>query len=991
MKLTRYCLGLLLLVLACVDDKDVPSTPSENEDLYTGIYNEIYLNQQTSTFRSSELTMRIQTSSGDIIERNATHQRQDGQSLFLLNTGLKTGSYRLLELIYKNDDPEATDQLKTLVYGLGCTIDITEAGIRVTSSYSTKMGLSGSGTADDPYVISSGDHLSKLRSITNDEYLNRALLTPSTYFRQYSDINMYNSSVYCSLKEGWLPIGNQTTTAFPSIYNGAGHKIVDLWINRPTIAGTGLFGYIAGATIDSVIISRADVTGIYGTAALVGAVTTAGNKRQASHILNSRVENSTINGASGGLATAALVGTVDQNTPLSMIRCTTDGQSKVNGSYGVGGLVGLSAVFSQTLITDSHNEAAVSAEYSGAGGIVGSADTLYITSCSNKAIIKGGCNYQSGDASNAAIGAGGIVGGSGISFLTSCRNSGNVSGHEGVGGLIGSTRIKGSEQEAAVYNNTLLQGCSNTAQSVTGYQFVGGLCGEAQFGCFGVYNTSSVKSAESYAGGIVGTSSISVVHNALNTGSVEAKSYSSGIIGKTSFGSIALNRNFGAVTGNGKYVAGIVGLSGNNTMIHYCSNYGYIKNNKDDITAGIVGEVGDPREWSGWDIAECVIGSVELALSVAGPVLALSGAAVEAAGEVSHGIEMILEIAEIGEKVVDAVLIPVDIAAYRSSWSEYFTAEEQEELMLTIRNQTTMEMSAITSEMEQLQSNAISGITISSSFDDPLMGKTIIDNTNSIAKRCEQDKEIGNEFHLAINEKREERYENIESSKKAEELTHNILSGICICLSAIAIGAGIVASVASAGASVAVSIAAAGAIVAVVGGSNSISKSVDNFTENAVVISQCVNMGTIDVAGNNIRHAGGIVGHLQQSCQVKDCLNTGKMANDNNQTGAICGEADSNTDFTRCLNIGTGWKSSTYCLYNQTTQLHSKDLYYVYPENIDPNIGYDLGTKLSPLQACNVSSYKNWAIGTEESALWTIPESEKAYPIPFQTEMLIEE
>ena len=223
------CLLLIvLLFFACTENHEIPEKPSDCQDLYVGDYNEISLNKQTAAFRESDLTILIQTASGEIIERQASHQRLDGQSRFTLNTGLTTGSYRLLELIYKNNDPTSADSWPTLVFGLGCSIQISEAGSCVTSAFSEEMGLSGSGTAEDPYVISSGDHLSRLRSITNDEYTNRALLHPNTYFRQCCDINMYNSSVYCSLKEGWLPIGNQTTTAFPAIYNGPGYQLVDL-------------------------------------------------------------------------------------------------------------------------------------------------------------------------------------------------------------------------------------------------------------------------------------------------------------------------------------------------------------------------------------------------------------------------------------------------------------------------------------------------------------------------------------------------------------------------------------------------------------------------------------------------------------------------------------------------------------------------------------------------------------------------------------------
>ena len=183
----------------------------------------------------------------------------------------------------------------------------------------------------------------------------------------------------------------------------------------------------------------------------------------------------------------------------------------------MGGIIGGAARYSRTVINDCENSSTITSEYSGAGGMIGAADTLYVTSCRNKADIAGAIQYNSSDNGNSGIGVGGIVGGSGISFLTACRNEGTVSGAGGVGGIIGSTRVKGdaSKGDAYLFNNTFLRWCANNG-NVSGTNSVGGMCGEAQFGCYGAINKGNI-SGNDYVAGIVGNTSVAVAHNAINT------------------------------------------------------------------------------------------------------------------------------------------------------------------------------------------------------------------------------------------------------------------------------------------------------------------------------------------------------------------------------------------------------------------------------------------------------------------------------------------
>src|SRR5690554_1802308 len=74
---------------------------------------------------------------------------------------------------------------------------------------------------------------------------------------------------------GWLPLGSSSTNqAFQAEFNGNGHVIRNLYINRPTTSYIGLFGYTDGALISRVglagtltqIIGNRDVGGLVGYA-----------------------------------------------------------------------------------------------------------------------------------------------------------------------------------------------------------------------------------------------------------------------------------------------------------------------------------------------------------------------------------------------------------------------------------------------------------------------------------------------------------------------------------------------------------------------------------------------------------------------------------------------------------------------------------------------------------------------------------------------------
>ena len=85
-------------------------------------------------------------------------------------------------------------------------------------------------------------------------------------------------------------------------------------------------------------------------------------------------------------------------------------------------------------------------------------------------------------------------------------------------------------------------------------------------------------------------------------------------------------------------------LGGNNTMIHYCSNFGAVQAGNKSKVGGIVGEIGDPRKWTAMNVVECVIGSMEIVMGFAGPVLAV----VEETVEMAEALEIVIQRVEKG-------------------------------------------------------------------------------------------------------------------------------------------------------------------------------------------------------------------------------------------------------------------------------------------------------------------------------------------------------
>ncbi len=158
----------------------------------------------------------------------------------------------------------------------------------------------------------------------------------------------------------WTPIGN-STTKFTGNFDGLGHTINALKINRPTENNIGLFGYTNGATIKNIGVTNVNITG--GDNAYIGGLVGFSN--------NSIVSNSYSTGSVTGGVNAKVGGLVGRNSNASTVSNSYSTASVTGGSGALlGGLVGHNYF---STVSNSYSSGSVTSNinYAYAGGLVG--------------------------------------------------------------------------------------------------------------------------------------------------------------------------------------------------------------------------------------------------------------------------------------------------------------------------------------------------------------------------------------------------------------------------------------------------------------------------------------------------------------------------------------------------------------------------------------------------------------------------------------------
>jgi filamentous hemagglutinin family protein len=248
-------------------------------------------------------------------------------------------------------------------------------------------------------------------------------------------------------------------TYFTGIFEGLGHTISDLTINRPSTDGIGLFGSVSG-TIRNVGLTDISVTGHD----YVGGLAVASDSGSISNVYTTGSVNG--NDYVGGLLGVNVVSSIALSNVYSA--------ANVEGHKNVGGLLGVNyGIINNTYATGNITGTISVSESSNIGGLVGSNQN-------------------------------------GLGIITNSYATGDVTGYQSIGGLVGYSHT-------GDFSNVYA-----TGHVVGGYHNVGGLVGYDYAGIINNAYATGLVEAPLIVGGLIGYSQSTIANNVYATGDVSA-------------------------------------------------------------------------------------------------------------------------------------------------------------------------------------------------------------------------------------------------------------------------------------------------------------------------------------------------------------------------------------------------------------------------------------------------------------------------------------
>ncbi len=405
---------------------------------------------------------------------------------------------------------------------------------------------------------------------------------------------------------GWEPIGT-SGNRFTGSFDGNGHTISNLFIDRDDMEHVGLFGYVHGdgTIIENVRLEHVNVTGHREVGGLVGSVdydpglVTIENVDMVDVTVTGYQEVGGLIGEIYGYAAIENVELVDVNVTAdrdlgglagdaggAIIENARLENVNVTGRRDMGGLT----YINRGTISNSYVTGIVSGDESTVGGLVGlnrgtishSHTDVTVTSADSRPV--GGLvatnrdtishSSSAGEVSGIDRRVGGLVGWNtlGGAILYS-HSSARVTGHMNVGGLVGENRGESSVEHSYATGNVI--GDRNVG-GLVGYNYLrdrptngGGPTVKHS------YATGDVTVNERRAGGLVGSHRFATISNSYATGSVTRTSGTNaslgGLVGHTYDSTIEHAYNTGSVyydNADDPTDKGFVGTeSGDNTYI----------------------------------------------------------------------------------------------------------------------------------------------------------------------------------------------------------------------------------------------------------------------------------------------------------------------------------------------------------------------------------------------------------------------------------------
>lgn len=242
---------------------------------------------------------------------------------------------------------------------------------------STPYQFEGSGTASDPYQISSKEELTIMRNLINSEYSSSKY--NACYYVQTADIDLENMT--------WEPIGvrlknGENAPMFSGSYNGQGYSITNLYVNREE-KFAGLFGSFNGnGAIENLIVYGEVNSTANSTGGICGEICNGGG------IIRNCAFIGDVNGALE--ATGGVVGYAWQSSTVE--NCYHNGSVTSSTNNTAGGVVGKATAGSDAVgdvhISNCYHVGLITSSETAAGAIVGLTEergnytgSVYINNC----------------------------------------------------------------------------------------------------------------------------------------------------------------------------------------------------------------------------------------------------------------------------------------------------------------------------------------------------------------------------------------------------------------------------------------------------------------------------------------------------------------------------------------------------------------------------------------------------------------------------------
>ncbi len=373
-------------------------------------------------------------------------------------------------------------------------------------------GLSGSGTQDDPFLVTSGADLAYIASVVNGA----AATTPNfsgKYFKMTQSIDLDGHNLAIGDYPGWA-----TRKGFHGFFDG-NHCTIRGLNNKSSLFGTIESGWLKNLSVYGKVKGSSTIGGIVG------------------YVANGGVLENLVNYVSvvGENTLGGIVGNAE-NQGSKVVNCVNYG-SITGNSWIIGGVVGSAG----DIISNCVNYGSVTSYSDVVGGIAGSTKTSgSIEGCYNYGTVK-------------AMGKTGGIVGQVNKPVTDCVNYGEVNGTWAVGGIVGYIKAGDSSK---------ITDCVNHANVTGQTTAIGGVLGLSDKGDGVVVierciNNGDASTPSWGCGGIAGDTHGDII-DCINNGSAFAAGEVGGIVGKA-YGKITGCTNNGTISGSKDIVGGIVG------------------------------------------------------------------------------------------------------------------------------------------------------------------------------------------------------------------------------------------------------------------------------------------------------------------------------------------------------------------------------------------------------------------------------------------------